>query len=154
MTEVEITEADRGLLGEYGETMLYVQLFELSLLGLVQAQEPAPADPSLEAGLQLVEELFSLTAGRLKQLARIEDADFGEDVAAAVTSRNTLAHSYQLEARMRLAQGESSHAKERNVLRGARQNFDAVRRELDRLTEVAHREAGIDPTLPEVSFED
>ena len=104
MTEVEITEADRGLLGEYGETMLYVQLFELSLLGLVQAQEPAPADPSLEAGLQLVEELFSLTAGRLKQLARIEDADFGEDVAAAVTSRNTLAHSYLLEARMRLAQ--------------------------------------------------
>lgn len=55
---------------------------------------------------------------------------------------------------MRLAQGESSHAKERNVLRGARQNFDAVRRELDRLTEAAHREAGIDPTLPEVSFED
>ena len=154
VTEVEITEADRGLLGEYGETMLYVQLFELSLLGLVQAQGPEPADPSLEAGLQRVEELFSFTAGRLKRLAKIEDADFGEKLAAAVNTRNTLAHSYLVEARVRLALEESSHAEERNLLRGARQNFDAVRRELDRITEAAHREAVIDPTVPELSLED
>ncbi len=68
MSEEKVDEKDVRVLAEYGRTMLSVQLFELSLLGLVQINQPeAPEDVSFEEGWKQVEPLFRMTAGQLRK---------------------------------------------------------------------------------------
>ena len=44
MSEERITQEDLKVLAEYGRTMLSVQLFELTLMGLVQINQPGPPE--------------------------------------------------------------------------------------------------------------
>jgi hypothetical protein len=154
VSDVEFTPADRELLAEYGVTMLHVQLFEFSLLGLVQAGAPEPEGDSFEAALKRLEDLFALTAGQLRRRAGVEDPELAGELEAAVNTRNSLAHRYLLDTRMNLAAGATTHEQERATLGDAARRFDAVRQRLDELTDAAYRERGIDPTPPAFTEEE
>ena len=105
MSEERITQEDLKVLAEYGRTMLSVQLFELTLMGLVQINESEPPEkvPFDEAWKQ-VQPLFRMTAEQLrKELEKQGNVpdDLLDEIQIAVNTRNKLAHYYLLEFRMR-----------------------------------------------------
>ena len=105
MSEERITQEDLKVLAEYGRTMLSVQLFELTLMGLVQINQSEPPEkvPFDEAWKQ-VQPLFGMTAGQLrKELEKQGNVpdDLLDEIQIAVNTRNKLAHYYLLEFRMR-----------------------------------------------------
>ena len=105
MSEERITQEDLKVLAEYGRTMLSVQLFELTLMGVVQINQPEPPEkvPFEEAWKQ-VQPILEMTAGQLKneleKQGRVPD-DLLDEIQIAVNTRNKLAHYYLLEFRMR-----------------------------------------------------
>jgi hypothetical protein len=105
MSEERITQEDLKVLAEYGRTMLSVQLFELTLMGLVQINQSEPPEkvPFDEAWKQ-VQPLFGMTAEQLrKELEKQGNVpdDLLDEIQIAVNTRNKLAHYYLLEFRMR-----------------------------------------------------
>jgi hypothetical protein len=105
MSEERSTQEDLKVLAEYGRTMLSVQLFELTLMGLVQINESEPPEkvPFDEAWKQ-VQPLFRMTAEQLrKELEKQGNVpdDLLDEIQIAVNTRNKLAHYYLLEFRMR-----------------------------------------------------
>jgi hypothetical protein len=105
MSEERITQEDLKVLAEYGRTMLSVQLFELTLMSLVQINQSEPPEkvPFDEAWKQ-VQPLFGMTAEQLrKELEKQGNVpnDLLDEIQIAVNTRNKLAHYYLLEFRMR-----------------------------------------------------
>ena len=105
MSEERSTQEDLKVLAEYGRTMLSVQLFELTLMGLVQINQSEPPEkvPFDEAWKQ-VQPLFGMTAGQLRKELKKQDNvpdDLLDEIQIAVNTRNKLAHYYLLEFRMR-----------------------------------------------------
>jgi hypothetical protein len=85
--------------------MLSVQLFELTLMGLVQLSQPEPPEkiPFEEAWKQ-VQPIFEMTAGQLRKELEKQGSvpdDLLDEIQIAVNTRNKLAHYYLLEFRMR-----------------------------------------------------
>jgi hypothetical protein len=105
MSEERSTQEDLKVLAEYGRTMLSVQLFDLTLMGLVQINQSEPPEkvPFDEAWKQ-VQPLFRMTAEQLrKELEKQGNVpdDLLDEIQIAVNTRNKLAHYYLLEFRMR-----------------------------------------------------
>jgi hypothetical protein len=135
--------------------MLSVQLFEMALLGLVQLNQPEPPETTEfdEVAWEQVEVLFRMTAGQLKKELQKQGAvpnDLLEEVQIAVDTRNTLAHSYLLEYRLRTEFGRlTPHqaVQEMKTVRGLYQDL-AVR--LDAVRYSIAQERGWDLEDPEV----
>jgi hypothetical protein len=105
MSEERSTQEDLKVLAEYGRTMLSVQLFDLTLMGLVQINQSEPPEkvPFDEAWKE-VQPLFGMTAEQLrKELEKQGNVpdDLLDEIQIAVNTRNKLAHYYLLEFRMR-----------------------------------------------------
>jgi hypothetical protein len=105
MSEERSTQEDLKVLAEYGRTMLSVQLFELTLMGLVQINQSEPPEKvPFEEAWKEVQPLFGMTAGHLrkelKKQGNVPD-DLLDEIQIAVNTRNKLAHYYLLEFRMR-----------------------------------------------------
>jgi hypothetical protein len=105
MSEERSTQEDLKVLAEYGRTMLSVQLFDLTLMGLVQINQSEPPEkvPFDEAWKE-VQPLFRMTAEQLrKELEKQGNVpdDLLDEIQIAVNTRNKLAHYYLLEFRMR-----------------------------------------------------
>jgi hypothetical protein len=105
MSEERITQEDLKVLAEYGRTMLGVQLFELTLMGLVQLSQPEPPEKvPLEEAWKQVQPIFAMTAGQLRKELEKQGSvpdDLLDEIQIAVNARNKLAHYYLLEFRMR-----------------------------------------------------
>ncbi len=86
------------VLALYGEAMAESQRLEQSMVGLlgVRAELDAAAREDWEEfgrAQQAWERLFSLTAGKLRQLLVLE-GELGDELERAVHARNNLAHHY------------------------------------------------------------
>ena len=148
MSEERITQEDLKVLAEYGRTMLSVQLFELTLMGLVQINQSEPPEkvPFDEAWKQ-VQPLFRMTAEQLrKELEKQGNVpdDLLDEIQIAVNTRNKLAHYYLLEFRMRSfsAGGVSREAVEEMVM--VRALFRDLNVRLDALMHQRAKERGWD----------
>ena len=122
MSEERITQEDLKVLAEYGRTMLSVQLFDLTLMGLVQINQSEPPEKvPFEEAWKEVQPLFGMTAGHLrKELKKQGNVPDGllDEIQIAVNTRNKLAHYYLLEFRIRSysAGGVSREAVEEMVM--------------------------------------
>lgn len=144
MTEERVTPADQGLLAAYGRTMLSVQLFELSLLELVQINQPEPPESmEFDEAWKQVEPLFRMTAGQLKNKLRGQGAvpeELLEEIGTAVDTRNTLAHSYLLEYRVRRVSGAVTPGEAVQEMKQVRGLYRDLTARLDALTyRIAHQ---------------
>jgi len=121
--------------------MMSVQLFEQALLGLVQINQPeAPENTKFDEAWKQVEPLFRMTAGQLRkelQKQGVVSDDHLDELQIAVNTRNTLAHNYLLEYRMRTAFGSlTSHEavqemkKVRELYQGLTARLDALRHQI------------------------
>src|SRR5215212_7712473 len=95
MSEERITQEDLKVLAEYGRTMLGVQLFELTLMGLVQINQPeSPEKIPLEEAWKQVRPIFEMTAGHLRKELEKQGSvpdDLLDEIQIAVNMRNKLA---------------------------------------------------------------
>lgn len=123
------TPESREMLADFGELMYEIQLFEFTLVGLVQVQEGEALRGSDQYG-RFVEKLFSEPAGRLRRRARIKDKEFGERLERTVDLRNRLVHGWIIYAGLDLAAGVKTVAAERQALRDARRNIHYARNRL------------------------
>jgi hypothetical protein len=128
MSEERITQEDLKVLAEYGRTMLSVQLFELTLMGLVQINQPEPPEkvPFEEAWKQ-VQPIFEMTAGQLRK---------------ELEKQGSVPDDYLLEFRMRSfsAVGVPREAMEEMVL--VRALFQDLNARLEALTHQRAKERG------------
>src|SRR5215203_6434912 len=94
MSEERITQEDLKVLAEYGRTMLNVQLFELTLMGLVQINQPGPPEKiPLEEAWKQVQPIFDMTAEQLRKELEKQGsipADLLDEIQIAVNTRNKL----------------------------------------------------------------
>jgi hypothetical protein len=127
----------RDLLADFGEVMLELQLFELGLFALVDAQHFSPGQIGTEERTRRVERLWSLPAGQLRQEAHIEDEQTAALLADTVRLRNRLVHGWLFFTGMDLAAGTSTMQQERADLSVALRSVRAVRQALDRELERA-----------------
>lgn len=148
MSEERITQEDLKVLAEYGTTMLSVQLFELTLMGLVHLSQPEPPEkiPFEEAWKQ-VQPIFEMTAEQLRKELEKQDsipADLLDEIRIAVNTRNKLVHYYLLEFRMRSfsAGGVAREAMDEMVM--ARALFRDLNARLEALTHQRAKERGWD----------
>src|SRR5918995_7270111 len=148
MSEERITQEDLKVLTEYGRTMLSVQLFELTLMGLVQISQTDPPERiPYEEAWKKVQPIFEMTAGQLrKELGKqgsVPD-DLLDEIQIAVNTRNKLAHHYLLEFRMRSfsAGGVPREAMEEMVM--VRALFQDLNARLEALTHQRAKERGWD----------
>ncbi len=148
MSEERITQEDLKVLAEYGRTMLSVQLFELTLMGLVQLSQPEPPEKiQFEEAWKQVQPIFEMTAGQLRK--KLEEqgsipADLLDEIQIAVNTRNKLVHYYLLEYRMRSfsAGGVPREAMEEMVM--VRALFQDLNARLEALTHQRAKERGWD----------
>ena len=128
--------------------MFSVQLFEMSLLGLVQINQPEPPDTvEFDEAWQQVEPLFRMTAGQLKAKLRGQGAvpeDLLEDIETAVKTRNTLAHSYLLEYRMRRVSGGVTPREAVQEMKEVRRLYQDLTARVDALTHQIAQQRGWD----------
>ena len=68
MSEERITQEDLKVLAEYGRTMLSVQLFELTLMGLVQINQTEPQEDSVRGSWKQVQPIFEMTGASQEEL--------------------------------------------------------------------------------------
>jgi hypothetical protein len=148
MSEERSTQEDLKVLAEYGRTMLSVQLFDLTLMGLVQINQSEPPEkvPFDEAWKE-VQPLFGMTAEQLrKELEKQGNVpdDLLDEIQIAVNTRNKLAHYYLLEFRMRSfsAGGVPREAMEEMVM--VRALFQDLNARLEALTHQRANERGWD----------
>ena len=148
MSEERITQEDLKVLAEYGRTMLSVQLFDLTLMGLVQINQSEPPEKvPFEEAWKEVQPLFGMTAGHLrkelKKQGNVPD-DLLDEIQIAVNTRNKLAHYYLLEFRMRSysAGGVPREAMEEMVM--VRALFRDLNVRLDALMHQRAKERGWD----------
>lgn len=135
------TPGSRELFADFGELMYEIQTFEMSLMGLVQTQGDELR--GTENYGPFIEELFRLTAGRLRHRAKIEDDQVAELVTIAVNLRNMMVHGWLITAGMDGAAGVKTTEELREQLRlvhqtihDATESLGAVwRAELDKLEE-------------------
>jgi hypothetical protein len=129
MSEPPSTSEIHELLADFGAVMLEIQLFEVTLVGVVQVQgDELRGTPDYGA---FVEKLFRLTAGQLRQRASIEDHELATLLAHAVTLRNRLVHGWLVYAGMDSVAGTESIADQRRRLQDARRVLKQVRARLD-----------------------
>lgn len=131
----------RELQAAFGAVMVQIQLIELTLLGLVNAQEEKPESRGGAEGVRRLEELFSLTAGQLRQCADIADGDLAELVESAIQLRNQLVHGWLVRSTLAVANGSSSLAAQRDELATAEAAFRRVQIDLQSLLEGTIAEA-------------
>jgi len=148
MSEERITQEYLKVLAEYGRTMLSVQLFELTLMGLVQINQSEPPEKvPLEEAWKQVQPILDMTAGQLRKelekQGRVPD-DLLDEIQIAANTRNKLAHYYLLEFRMRSfsAGGVPREAMEEMVM--ARALFQDLNARLEELTHQRAKERGRD----------
>lgn len=153
MTGPSVSHDDRRVLLAYGRTMLSVQLFELSLRGLVQSETELP-EGGLEEAWAVIEPLFRMTAGQLKNRLALEDEDLLEELTTAVSTRNTLAHEYLLLYRMRAALEDRPPGDAVAELEMIADKFDVLTQQLDELTAERDQAEGIDPHAEGLSLEE
>jgi hypothetical protein len=148
MGEEHITQVDLKVLAEYGRTMLSVQLFELTLMSLVQINQTEPPEKiPLEEAWKQVQPIFEMTAGQLRKELEKQGSipdDLLDEIQIAVNTRNKLAHYYLLEFRMRSfsADGVPPEAMEEMVM--ARALFQDLNARLEALTHQRAKERGWD----------
>ena len=148
MSDERITQEDLKVLAEYGRTMLSVQLFELTLMGLVQINQPEPPEKiPLEEAWKQVQPIFEMTAGQLRKELEKQGSvpdDLLDEIQIAVNTRNKLAHYYLLEFRMRsfTADGVPREAMEEMIM--GRALFKDLNARLEGLTHQRAKERGWD----------
>jgi hypothetical protein len=148
MSEERITQEDLKVLAEYGRTMLSVQLFELTLMSLVQINQTEPPEMiPLEEAWKQVQPIFEMTAGQLRKELEKQGSvpdDLLDEIQIAVNTRNKLAHYYLLEFRMRSfsAGGVPREAVEEMVM--VRALFQDLNVRLDALMHQRAKERGWD----------
>ena len=148
MSEERITQEDLKVLAEYGRTMLSVQLFELTLMSLVQINQTEPPETiPLEEAWRQVQPIFEMTAGQLRKELEKQGSvpdDLLDEIQIAVNTRNKLAHYYLLEFRMRSfsAGGVPPEAMEEMVM--TRALFQDLNARLEALTQQRAKERGRD----------
>lgn len=136
--EEVVTQEDWQVFKEYGRTMFSVQLFEMSLAGVVYSGGSAD-HKKLHPNPTVLEEtmtLFNLTAGQLKAaLKKQEDVpeDLLEAVEIAVENRNELVHRYLLNYRAAKLADPQAHHTAIADLREAQECFQALAAWLEEL---------------------
>jgi hypothetical protein len=128
--------------------MLSVQLFEMALLGLVQINQPEPSQTTeFDEAWKQVEPLFRMTAGQLRkelQKQGVVSSDLLEEMQTAVNTRNTLAHNYLLEYRIRTTLGAVTPGEAVQEMRTVRELYQHLTARLDALTYQIAQERGWD----------
>jgi hypothetical protein len=150
MSEGSVLRADQGLFAAYGRTMLSVQLYEMTLLGLVQINQPEPPGEDASSAEEIwkqVEPLFRMTAGQLRRELQkqgsLPDALL-EEIQTAVNTRNTLAHSYLLEYRISVLSGAVTPREAVEEMKAVRGLYQDLNVRLDALTRQRAEEQGWD----------
>jgi len=148
MRDEWVTRADQGLFAAYGRTMLSVQLFEMTLLGLVQINQPEPPEVTeFDEAWKQVEPLVRMTAGQLRgelQKQGVVSDDLLEEIHTAVNTRNTLAHKYLLGYRMGRASGAVTPGQAVQEMRTVRGLYQDLTTRLVALTHRIAQERGWD----------
>jgi hypothetical protein len=125
----------------YGRLMHQVQIFELAVRGLVNLTEPPTERPIDDS----IDQLFRRPLGKLAKSLGADDA-FGAALETAVNTRNTLAHTYLLEAALRLNSDASTEDDEVALLDEVYEKYLEVNRRIDKLTEREYLRLGLDQT--------
>jgi hypothetical protein len=128
--------------------MMSVQLFEQALLGLVQINQPEPPENTeFDEAWRQVEPLFRMTAGQLRkelQKQGVVSDDLLDELQVAVNTRNTLAHNYLLEYRMRTVLGASTSHEAVQEMKTVRDLYQSLTARLDALRHDIAEERGWD----------
>ena len=143
-----MTPADQGLFAAYGRTMFSVQLFEQALLALVQINQPEPPEATgFDDAWKQVEPLFRMTAGQLRkelQKQGVVSEDLLGELQTAVNTRNTLAHNYLLEYRMRTALDSVTPQEAVQEMKKVRELYHGLTARLDAVTHEKAEQRGWD----------
>jgi hypothetical protein len=129
------------VLALYGHAMCAVQAFEEAMVGLLGVRNELSiiereAFDELDAGYLWWEELFTWTAGRLRNRVQL-DRQLADDLDRAVAARNVLTHHYLRDHVRHLESGPQRRAMAVR-LRGTAQRFQDIRArlEVERLTAI------------------
>jgi hypothetical protein len=138
---------DAALYREYGRTMKAAQSFEYAVRQLVFLMKPLEDDEDRTTA-ELDAEITRFFKRPLAKLARQLDVDddFAEELRAAVSTRNTLAHEYFMTTFLEINVGLATHKELIATLKDARSRYEAVNRRLDALVDDRHAALGIDVT--------
>jgi hypothetical protein len=127
--------------------MRAAQTFEYTVRELVFLTEPLATDDDRSA-VEIDAEIARFFKRPLAKLARQLDVDeeFADELRAAVSTRNTLAHEYFVSTFLEVNVGLATHKQLIATLIDARHRYDAVNERLDALVAARHAELGIDTT--------
>ncbi len=138
---------DAALYREYGRVMRAAQTFEYTVRELVFVNEPPDHDDDRSA-VEIDAQIARFFKRPLAKLARQLDVDedFADELRAAVSTRNTLAHEYFMTTFLELNVGLATHKQLIATLVDARRRYDAVNGRLDALVAARHKALGIQTT--------